>query len=355
MKKDRESLEQRYQTALTSFFNRDEEKGLYEVSTLGKELVVARMGPDVLLDIHSACLRRLVDSRDPVTISKMVVNANEVLLSGIMAYAMNYYSYIDLLERMQNELQEKALKLEEANRQLQEMDRMKTMFIVTMNHELRTPLNSIIGFSRIILDEWIGPLNDEQKENLSIILNSGRHLLSLINEIIDVSKVEAGKLETSAEDFDLAELVREGVTTVTREAADKGLSLEIESEPLPLHTDRRRLLQALLNLLSNAIKFTERGTICVCARSFGDDHATVSVTDSGPGIPEEARGKLFTPFSRLQADDSNIPGTGLGLYLTRKLMTEVLGGEVTYEDGGNGEGSTFTLRFPVRLEGADKK
>lgn len=349
-KTTRDSLEQRYEQALTSFFNREEEKGLYEVSMLGKELVVARMGPDVLLDIHGACLRRLVDRRDPVIISKMVVNANEVLLSAIMAYAMNYYSYIDLLERMQNELKEKAVKLEEANRQLQEMDRLKTMFIVTMNHELRTPLNSIIGFSRILLDEWLGSLNPEQKENLAIILNSGRHLLSLINDIIDVSKVEAGKLDSTVDEFDLAELVREGVDTVSREAAEKGLPLEVEVQPLHLRTDRRRLLQSLLNLLSNAIKFTDQGRIRVRAGSGGNGEAVISVTDTGSGIPVEARERLFSPFSRFQAVELNTPGTGLGLYLTRKLMTEVLGGEVLYAEGENGQGSIFTLRFPTRME-----
>ncbi len=352
MKTDRESLEKRYEAALLSFFSREEEKGLFEVSMVGKELVIARMGPDVLLDIHGACLRRLVDHRDPVTISKMVVNANEVLLSGIMAYAMNYYSYIDLLERMQSELQEKALKLEEANEQLQEMDRMKTMFIVTMNHELRTPLNSIIGFSRILLDEWVGPLNEEQKENLAIILNSGRHLLSLINDIIDVSRVEAGKLETTVEDFDLAALVREGVDTVTQDAVHKGLQLEVEAETLPLHTDRRRLLQALLNLLSNAIKFTERGQVRVRAGGSGNGDASISVLDTGKGIPDEAREKLFTPFSRFQTEDA-IPGTGLGLYLTHKLVKEVLGGEIDYRRGEDGRGSNFTIRFPTRLGDAD--
>ncbi len=174
----------------------------------------------------------------------------------------------------------KTTELEQANLKLKEMDRLKSMFIASMSHEQRTPLNSIIGFSSILHDEWAGKVNAEQKENLSIILNSGRHLLNLINDVIDVSKIEAGKIETFVEEFDLSDVIDETVSLVRKEAEVKGLCLLIESINQPMRTDRRRLLQCLLNLLSNAIKFTGRGSVTVEARTPWEGTAEISVTDT---------------------------------------------------------------------------
>ena len=242
--------------------------------------------------------------------------------------------------------------LERANIKLKEIDRLKSLFIASMSHELRTPLNSIIGFSSIMLDEWFGPLDEEQKENLAIVLRSGKHLLALINDVIDVSKIEAGMIEVQSEDFDLDDLITEAVSLFSKEIQDKGIDLKVESIHHPMHTDRRRLLQCMFNLISNAVKFIEKGRICVQARKVTDreDLVEISVEDTGTGIREEDMAKLFSPFVRLDSPLKTKPaGTGLGLYLTKKLVQESLQGKIT----GISEykkGSKFTIVIPVITE-----
>lgn len=353
---DQFSFLDRYQGLLNRYFEKEEEKALFEVSELAKELVSSRLGPDILLDLHNQCLRKIIKSLDPMTIGKMVVNANELLLNGIMAYAMSYYNFMDLLEIQRKEL-------EKANLRLQELDRLKSMFIASMSHELRTPLNSIIGFSSILLNEWTGSLNPEQKENLSIILRSGKHLLSLINDVIDVSKIEAGLVEPQIEDFDLYDILTETVTSVSKEVEAKGLELKM----IPLHhrmrTERRRLIQCILNLLSNAVKFTEKGSAQVRAHFISDfgfryseldaekDKSAIAITveDTGIGIKEEDLPKLFQPFVRLESPiKSKVLGTGLGLYLTKKIVKEILKGEIEVKSK-QGEGSAFTIIIPVKI------
>lgn len=243
--------------------------------------------------------------------------------------------------------------LESANAKLQELDRLKSMFIASMSHELRTPLNSIIGFSSIIRDEWLGPVNPEQKENLETIQRSGKHLLSLINDVIDVSKIEAGRIETRIEEFDLYDLLAEAVQYVEKDLRDKGLELHLQLEHHTVGTDRRRLLQCVINLLSNAVKFTEHGGVTVAATMADTGAAApridISVADSGIGIAAEDIPRLFQPFVRLESSLLiTVPGTGLGLYLTRKLVVEVLGGDILCKSEV-GIGSTFTLRIPERI------
>jgi PAS domain S-box-containing protein len=254
------------------------------------------------------------------------------------------------------DLNEKTVELEQANSRLQELERLKSMFIASMSHELRTPLNSVIGFSSVLLNEWVGPINAEQKENLAIILRSGKHLLSLINDVIDVSKIEAGKIEPVPDEFDLHDLVFEAVSLVKKELEEKGLVLRVTSPSQLMFTDRRRLLQCVLNLLSNAVKFTEQGDVTMETRIERSPGATpesgfaeISVTDTGIGIREEDIGKMFQPFERLFSPlQSTVPGTGLGLYLTRKLTAEVLKGDILLTSE-YGKGSQFTIRIPVRM------
>jgi PAS domain S-box-containing protein len=253
------------------------------------------------------------------------------------------------------DLNEKTSEFEEANIKLQGLDRLKSLFIASMSHELRTPLNSIIGFSTIVLDEWLGPLNDEQKAKLAIVLRTGKHLLTLINDVIDVSKIEAGKMDTSSEDFDIQDLVSEAGDLIKKDIQDKGLSLEIAVHPLNLHTDRRRLLQCLVNLLSNACKYTEQGTITVKtallkdANQSGGDWLHISVNDTGIGITDKDQLRLFTPFSRIDSPLSPLKvrekGTGLGLYLVKKITEEILKGEVGLESI-SGKGSSFFMKIP---------
>ncbi|MDU0458678.1 MAG: PAS domain S-box protein [Geobacteraceae bacterium] len=257
----------------------------------------------------------------------------------------------------------KTEELEAANSKLQELDRLKSMFIASMSHELRTPLNSIIGFSSILRDEWLGPVNAEQKENLDTIQRSGKHLLNLINDVIDVSKIEAGRIESRIEEFDLYDLMKEAVQYLGRDLHDKGLELHLDIHHHQLRSDRRRLLQCVINLLSNAVKFTEHGMVTISAA--GADNRTdengwsssvgrarpviISVRDTGVGIDEQDIHRLFQPFVRLESPLKTIaPGTGLGLYLTRKLVVEVLGGDIVCTSN-IGTGSTFTLRIPERI------
>jgi len=254
------------------------------------------------------------------------------------------------------DMNDKTEELGKANTKLKELDRLKSLFIASMSHELRTPLNSIIGFSSILHDEWIGSVNKEQKENLAIILQSGRHLLNLINDVIDVSKIEAGKIESAAEEFDLRDLIEDAVKLIKKELEEKGLALRVSSTSHLMFTDRRRLLQCVLNLLSNALKYTEQGSVTVETRIdkgpgaiLEAGAAEISVTDTGVGIREEDLGKMFQPFTRLASPlQATVPGTGLGLYLTRKLADEVLKGDILLTSE-YGKGSRFTIRIPVRL------
>jgi PAS domain S-box-containing protein len=254
-------------------------------------------------------------------------------------------------EHLEELVAERTSELSLANDKLRELERLKSMFIASMSHELRTPLSSVIGFSSILLNEWIGPLNDEQKNSLTSILRSGKHLLSLINDVIDVSKIEAGVIEVGSDDFDLADLLAEMEQTFAREVQDKRLFLTVQELHVPMLTDRRRLLQCILNLVSNAIKFTEQGGVTVAVRHDEEQgEVTIAVTDTGIGIEEADQSKLFHAFSRIPSPlSSKVLGTGLGLYLTQKIILEILHGaiSVTSEPGS---GSTFSMSIPSRLE-----
>jgi signal transduction histidine kinase len=245
----------------------------------------------------------------------------------------------------------KSKELAEANISLKEIDRLKSMFIASMSHELRTPLNSVIGFSSILIKEWVGPLNDEQKMNLTSILRSGKLLLSLINDVIDVSKIEAGIIEINREEFNLADILIEVEQTFSKDAQDRKLSLAVQSLSLSMHTDRRRLLQCLLNLVSNALKFTEKGEISVTVRhDESEEKVLLSVADTGIGIGEEDRARLFQAFSRIPSQlSAKVLGTGLGLYLTKKIVVEILHGEISVASEP-GRGSTFSIMIPSRVE-----
>ena len=244
------------------------------------------------------------------------------------------------------ELVEKNDELEKANEKLHEVDRLKSMFIASMSHELRTPLNSVIGYSSIVLNEWLGPVPPEQKEKLAIVLRAGKHLLSLINDVIDVSKIEAGQIEILYEEFDLFDVVAEAAQQLEPEIRGKRLEFVLENLHLSLRTDRRRLLQATLNLLSNAMKYTMEGSVGMAVTCDGV-HAEIVVRDTGIGISEDDAARVFQPFTRLESPlRGMVAGTGLGLYLTRKLVTEILHGTLSFSSE-LGKGTAFTLRVPV--------
>ncbi len=251
-----------------------------------------------------------------------------------------------LVTERTNQLQEKATELETANQKLKELDHLKSMFIASMSHELRTPLNSIIGFTGIILQGMTGEINSEQKDQLQRVYGSAKHLLALISDVIDISKIEAGTVAVNIDEFDFEGVVKEAVSSLKQEIDNKGLCLEISLIPdLRLKTDRKRLLQCILNFLSNAVKFTEKGTIWITTSEI-DGMIEIRLKDTGIGMKKEDMPRLFESFMRLDSPlKIKTQGTGLGLYLTRKIAIEQLGGSV-YAESTYGEGSTFILRIP---------
>lgn len=246
-------------------------------------------------------------------------------------------------------VEERTRELSEANVRLKDLDRLKSMFIASMSHELRTPLNSIIGFTGIILQGMSGEINEIQRDQLNRVYHSAKHLLDLITDVIDISKIEAGRIDVFPEHILLTEIVDEAISSIQFQLKTKKLNIEVTvPEKLTLNTDRKRLLQCIINYLSNAVKFTEQGGIKVIAQEIDED-IKITVSDTGIGIAKEDIPKLFEAFERLETHlRVKAGGTGLGLYLTKKLTTELLCGSILVESE-LGLGSTFGIRIPKDL------
>jgi signal transduction histidine kinase len=253
------------------------------------------------------------------------------------------------LATAQDELRQLNEHLEEKNRQIQEANRMKSKFLTNMSHELRTPLNSILGFAEFLVDGKPGPLKPKQEEYLGNILYSGRHLLQLINDVLDLAKVEAGKMELKLETFSLSKAVEEVCGVTEPLAQKKGITVNVEIA-LALGSvtlDQQKLKQVLYNLLSNAFKFTDQGgRVDVLAEPQDQGRFRLSVKDSGIGIKEEDIKRLFTEFEQIESGTSrHYEGTGLGLVLTRKIV-ELQGGTIDVASE-TGKGATFTVVLPL--------
>jgi PAS domain S-box-containing protein len=243
---------------------------------------------------------------------------------------------------------------QQALEEMREADRLKSQFLANMSHELRTPLNSIIGFSRVILKGIDGPITDPQEQDLNAIYNAGQHLLGLINNILDISKIEAGKMELAFTDVDLSEIIRGVMATAVGLVKDKPIELITDiPEQLPfVQADNIRIRQVLLNLVSNAAKFTEEGHIGVSARTIqrgSRNEVVIAVFDTGPGIDQEDQERIFEPFSQVDASPTRkTGGTGLGLSISRHLV-ELHGGVIWVESIPD-EGSTFAFTLPFDPE-----
>lgn len=240
-------------------------------------------------------------------------------------------------------IEEKLLQSKQA---AEAANRAKSQFLANMSHELRTPLNAIIGFSQLLEIGIPTPLLGEQKEAVSHILNSGRHLLNLINEILDLARIESGNVTMCIDKLNLLPLIDEVTNLITPSAMERGISLRMHDCPdLSINADRIRLRQTLLNLLSNAIKYNREGGSIDIRSRIVDKFVRILVTDTGLGIPKDHQSKLFQPFQRLGAENSQVEGTGIGLYIAKQLI-EDMDGCIGFESQ-DGIGSTFWVELPI--------
>jgi signal transduction histidine kinase len=243
--------------------------------------------------------------------------------------------------RLFRELADKSHQLEVASQH-------KSEFLANMSHELRTPLNAVIGFSEVLGERMFGELNEKQDEYLKDIHASGQHLLSLINDILDLSKIEAGRMELEVTDFDLPMAIDNAMTLIRERAARRSIALHttVDDRLGQVQADERKIRQVLLNLLSNAIKFTPEGGRIDVHAIPRDGMVEVSVSDTGVGIAPEDQEAVFEEFKQVGTADKKVEGTGLGLALSRKFI-ELHGGKIWVESQV-GDGSTFTFTVPVR-------
>ncbi len=275
------------------------------------------------------------------------ITLSAITVIGLACYvllAVYYYVWrIDVISRLV--VQEREGRM----RDLEAASRHKSEFLANMSHELRTPLNAILGFSEVLVEKMFGEVNEKQLDYLKDIHSSGQHLLSLINDILDLSKIEAGKMELQPSDFDLPEALQTSISLVKERAQRHGIALKLDvaSDLGTIHADERKFKQIMLNLLSNAVKFTpEAGSIAVAAKTNGK-MVEVSVADSGAGIAPEDHGAVFEEFRQVGGDAARkAEGTGLGLPLAKRFV-ELHGGQIRLESAP-GQGSTFTFTIPLK-------
>jgi signal transduction histidine kinase len=252
--------------------------------------------------------------------------------------------------RLFTELAARNREIEDKSRQIETASRHKSEFLANMSHELRTPLNAIIGFSEVLTARMFGELNEKQDEYLKDIYTSGQHLLSLINDILDLSKVEAGRMELELTDFDLPTAIDNALTLVRERAVRRGITLgsKLDDRLGMIRGDKRKLKQVLLNLLSNALKFTPEGGRIDLHAALNEGLVEVSVADTGVGIAPEDQEAVFEEFRQVGTADKKVEGTGLGLALSRRFV-ELHGGRI-WVKSQVGVGSTFTFTLPMHRE-----
>ena len=335
---------------------------------IGSQSVIGQVGlqgePLVINDVKKDATHQpnplLPDTQSelgiPLKVGDRIIGALDVQATRVDAFSPEEIPVLQILadqiavavdNARSYELEQKAVA------EMRELDKLKSQFLANMSHELRTPLNSIIGFSRVILKGIDGPINDLQEQDLNAIYNSGQHLLGLINDVLDLSKIEAGKMElTFEDDVNLPDMINSVLSTASGLIKDKPVELhkQIASDIPPVRADPIKIRQVLLNLLSNAAKFTEQGSITVQAdlkeETQGRQEVLISVIDTGPGINQEDQGKLFQPFSQVDGSlTRKSGGTGLGLSICRHLI-EMHGGQIGLESTP-GEGARFYFSIPV--------
>jgi PAS domain S-box-containing protein len=297
-------------------------------------------------------------SRFPVEISLSPSESEEGFrVTAIIRDTTERRTAEERLRRVQEEythrLAETNAELEMTNRELERANRLKSEFLASMSHELRTPLHTIIGFSELLAEELEGPLNEKQQRFVRHIHTDSLHLLELINDVLDISKIEADRLELRPEAFDLTALVAESLASVRSLAEAKSHKLETALDvPTALEADRLRIKQVLVNLLSNAIKFTPEGGRIRLEARVQESFVVVSVSDTGVGIPPEEHESIFDKFHQVGATTKGVrEGTGLGLAITKRLV-EQHGGTISVKSQPQ-QGSTFLFTLPLGT--ADRK
>ena len=312
----------------------------------------------VLLEYFGILSSFATFNRSPLPFANQITQLfaiNAILF--VVAFISSYTS--QLLRQNKQKLREQNIALDQANQS-------KSEFLANMSHELRTPLNHIIGFTELVLDKNFGELNETQEEYLNDVHNSSGHLLSLINDILDLSKVEAGKLEYRPTEVHIRKILTNSLIMIKEKAMKSNIkiSTELDGVPESIHADERKLKQILYNLLSNAVKFTPNGgSIDLVAkrepdsdirvqneRIYSNDYIQISIKDSGIGLKKEDVAKIFQPFEQVENSSSRrFQGTGLGLSLTKSLV-ELHGGKIWAESEGEGKGAAFHIVIPKCID-----
>jgi signal transduction histidine kinase len=313
-----------------------------EFATRGMRPILTRLGYQSLLAVPLLLDQKIMGAltiyrRQTGTFAPEVVNLLQTFATQSVLAIQN--------ARLFREIEDKGRQLEAANRH-------KSEFLANVSHELRTPLNAIIGFSEVLLEKLFGQLNDKQNEYVDDILSSGRHLLSLINDILDLSKIEAGRMELENTTFDLPLAIENALLLVRERASRHGIKLDraIDERLGDFTGDERKIKQILVNLLSNAVKFTPGGGQVKVDATLSDSAVIVSVIDTGIGIAKEDQEVVFEEFRQASGNYARKrEGTGLGLTLTRRFV-EMHGGKIWVESE-LGKGSSFTFTLPMNVRG----
>ncbi len=309
-----------------------EDEGTFPVEVVSSKILNARGEPTAIVSVIHDLTQMVENER----LARELQELNEELEDRIRLATV--------------ELAERNRRLEWQSRELEKASRLKSEFLASMSHELRTPINAVLGYTSLMREEIYGKLTDKQKGGLDKVNTASQHLLDLINDILDLSKIETGKMPVYLEEVEVRQSVNELLEAVEPLAREKGLELRIDAEEKmpPLFTDRTKLKQILLNLLSNAIKFTGEGSVTLEAKRASDDRIMISVTDTGIGIKSEDLETIFDDFRQVdQSPTREYGGTGLGLSITRKLVA-LLDGDIRV-DSTYGEGSAFFIELPLRV------
>ncbi len=345
---------------------------VFQVDRRGKVIRVNRAAQEVILsesevsELKEVCPAFLKLENLEKALNEDTLPQQEVKLSDGRQLLLTYRAtvdkqYVNIYSAEISELKKAQKALNEAKNEAQAANKAKTEFLANMSHELRTPLNSVIGFADLLKEKTIGDLNDKQIHYLENISKSARHLLDLLNDVLDLSKIEANKMTTEYANVDITSFLESTVDMLQQKASEHALDMKLDiSEELngrTIRTDERKLRQIMLNLLSNATKFTpDGGSLTVSADTLtvgsnqntgAQEYLRISVTDTGVGIPAKDQQHIFERFSQLDTGSvREYQGTGLGLALTQRLV-ETLGGSIFVESEGEGKGATFTFQIPM--------